>query len=206
MKSITIKGQVRESVGKKSTKTLRNAEQVPCVVYGGETSVHFAAPSKSFKHLVYTADAVIANIELQGQEPIKAVIKDIQFHPLTDIILHIDFYQLFEDKKITMDIPVILTGSSQGVLSGGSLRHTMRKLKVKALPSKLPDTITADITELNIGDKLTVAEIKNDNYEIMHPDNVVVVQIKMSRNASTSDDVAEETATEEDSTKEAATE
>ncbi|MCK5781881.1 MAG: 50S ribosomal protein L25/general stress protein Ctc [Flavobacteriales bacterium] len=184
MKSITIKGQVRESVGKRATKALRNAEQVPCVVYGGETSVQFAAPSKSFRNLVYTADAVVANIELEGQEPIHAVLQDIQFHPLTDAILHIDFYQLFEDKDLTMEIPVTLTGNAVGVVGGGSLRHNLRKLKIKALPANLPEVVVADISELKIGGKLLVSELRNDAYTIMHSDNVVVAQVKMSRNAT----------------------
>ena len=192
MKSITIKGQVRESVGKKATKALRNAEQVPCVVYGGETSVHFAAPAKSFKNLVYTADAVIANIELEGQEPIQAVLQDIQFHPLTDAIIHIDLYQLFEDKEITMGIPVVLEGTAPGVIAGGSLRHNLRKLKIKALPANLPDVVIGNISDLKIGSKLFVAELKSDDYTIMHSDNIVIAQVKMSRNASKDDQTEEE--------------
>jgi len=184
MKSITIKGQVRESVGKKSTKALRNAEQVPCVVYGGDNSVHFAAPAKAFKNLVYTADALTANIELEGMEPIHAVLQDIQFHPVTDEILHIDFYQLFEDRDVTMEIPVKLVGNSKGVMQGGALRHNLRKLKVKALPANLPDVINADITNLKIGDKLFVTAVASEDFTILHPDNSVVAQVKMSRNAS----------------------
>ncbi len=200
MKSITIKGQVREIVGKKSTKALRNAEQVPCVVYGGETAVHFSAPAKSFKNLVYTADALTATIELEGQEPIMAILQDIQFHPVTDAILHIDFYQLHEDKEVVMDIPTHLVGNSIGVLNGGSLRHNLRKLKVKALPANLPDSIEGDVSKLKIGMKLTVGELEKGDYTFMHNDNVVLAQVKMSRNA-TKDDVEGE---EEESTEEAA--
>lgn len=194
MKSITIKGQVRESVGKKATKALRNAEQVPCVVYGGKDSVHFAAPAKAFKNLVYTADALTAKIELEGMDQIHAVLQDIQFHPVTDEIIHIDFYQLFEDKEVTMEIPVKLVGSSKGVLQGGALRHNLRKLKVKALPANLPDLIEAEITELKIGDKLFVTEVASEGFTILHPDNSVVAQVKMSRNASknASDEESEE--------------
>jgi large subunit ribosomal protein L25 len=184
MKSITIKGQVRESVGKKATKALRNAEQVPCVVYGGKEAIHFAAPAKAFKHIVYTADALTATIELEGQDTITAVLQDIQFHPITDEILHIDFYQLFDDKEVTMEIPVKLVGNSRGVMNGGSLRHNLRKLKIKALPANLPDLLTADITKLKIGDKLYVTELASEDYTILHPDNSVVAQVKMSRNAS----------------------
>jgi large subunit ribosomal protein L25 len=195
MKSITIKGQVRENVGKKSTKALRNAEQVPCVVYGGETAVHFSAPAKSFKNLVYTADALTATIELDGQEPIMAILQDIQFHPVTDAILHIDFYQLHEDKEVVMDIPTTLVGNALGVLNGGSLRHNLRKLKVKALPANLPDSIEADISALKIGMKLTVGELPKGNYTFMQNDGVVVAQVKMSRNA-TKDDIEEADAEE----------
>jgi large subunit ribosomal protein L25 len=197
MKSITIKGQVRESVGKKATKALRNAEQVPCVVYGGKEAIHFAAPAKSFKHIVYTADALTATIELEGQDTITAVLQDIQFHPVTDAILHIDFYQLFDDKEVTMEIPVKLVGNSRGVLNGGSLRHNLRKLKIKALPANLPDLLNADITRLKIGDKLYVTELASEDYTILHPDNSVVAQVKMSRNASTSADDDEEEEEEE---------
>ncbi|GFD71740.1 50S ribosomal protein L25/general stress protein Ctc [Tenacibaculum sp. IMCC1] len=183
MKSITIKGSQRESVGKKATKALRNAGKVPCVLYGGDKPVHFSADEKSFKPLVYTPDVFTATIELDGVT-YSAVLQDIQFHPVNDSILHVDFYQLFEDKAVTMDIPVRLVGSSKGVMVGGALRHNLRKLKVKALPANLPDFIEANITELEIGNKLYVTELKNDNYTLLHPDNTVVAQVRMSRNAA----------------------
>jgi len=182
MKSITIKGSQRESVGKVATKALRNAGKVPCVLYGGDKPVHFSAEEKAFKNLVYTPNVYTAKIELDGQT-FDAVLQDIQFHPVSDKILHIDFYQLFEDKEITMNIPVRLVGSSKGVMIGGALRHNLRKLRVRALPANLPDFIEADITELEIGNKLYVTELKNDNYTLLHPDNTVVAQVRMSRNA-----------------------
>tara|TARA_B100000787_G_scaffold98399_1_gene72558 strand:- start:16078 stop:16698 length:621 start_codon:yes stop_codon:yes gene_type:complete len=190
MKSITIKGSKRESVGKVATKALRNAGMVPCVIYGGDKSVHFSAEEKLFKKLVYTPNVYTAMIELEGQN-FAAILQDIQFHPVTDRILHIDFYQLFDDKEVAMNIPVKLTGTSPGVLNGGSLRFTNRKLKIKALPAKLPDYVTADISELLIGSKLFVTEIFNDDYTFMHPDNTVVVQVRTSRNA-VEDEVAED--------------
>ncbi len=194
MKSITIKGSKRESVGKVATKALRNAGMVPCVIYGGKSPIHFSAQEKAFKNLVFTPNVYTASIEVDGQE-IATILQDIQFHPVTDRIIHVDFYQLFEDKEITMNIPVRLTGTSPGVLNGGSLRFTNRKLKVKALPSNLPDFVTADISELKIGSKLLVSSILNDEYTFMHPDNTVVVQVRTSRNATAEDD-AEEEATE----------
>ena len=205
MKSITIKGQVRENVGKKSTKALRNAEQVPCVVYGGEKAVHFSAPAKSFRNLVYTADALTATIELEGQEPIMVILQDIQFHPVTDKILHIDFYQLHEDKEVVMDIPTTLVGNSIGVLNGGSLSHNLRKVKIKAIPANLPDSIEANISALKIGMKLTVGELAKGNFTYIQNDGVVVAQVKMSRNATKDDEEEGEESTEE-ATEEAAAE
>ncbi|WP_298882889.1 50S ribosomal protein L25/general stress protein Ctc [uncultured Polaribacter sp.] len=192
MKSITIKGSKRESVGKVATKALRNAGMVPCVIYGGENPIHFSAEEKAFKNLVFTPNVYTASIDVDGQK-IPAILQDIQFHPVTDKILHVDFYQLFDDKEITMNIPVKLTGTSPGVLSGGALRFTNRKLKVKALPANLPDFITADISGLKIGNKLFVTSLHNDDYTFMHPDNTVVVQVRTSRNATVSAEEEEET-------------
>ena len=195
MKSITIKGSKRESVGKVATKALRNAGMVPCVIYGGDKPVHFSAEEKAFKKLVYTPDVFTASLEVDGQKT-TAILQDIQFHPVSDRILHVDFYQLFDDKEVTMNIPVKLTGTSPGVLNGGSLRFTNRKLKVKAMPANLPDFIAADISGLKIGSKLLVTSLFNDAYTFMHPDNTVVVQVRTSRNA-TAEEEAEEETTEE---------
>ena len=181
MKSITINGSKRESVGKKSTKALRNAGQVPCVLYGGDQSVHFLANELAFSKLVYTPNAHTVVIALDNGENFNAVMQDIQFHPVTDKILHIDFYQLFEDKEIAMDIPVHISGNSIGVKNGGSLRRNKRKLRIKALPTNLPDAIEIDITPLKIGDKFYITEFKNDAYRFLHPDNTVVCQVKRSR-------------------------
>jgi large subunit ribosomal protein L25 len=141
--------------------------------------------------------------KFDGQK-IPAILKDIQFHPVTDKIIHADFYQLFDDKEITMRIPVKLTGTSPGVLNGGSLRFTNRKLRVKALPSNLPDFVTADISKLKIGSKLVVTSLANDSYTFMHPDSTVVVQVRTSRNATDVEDEEEETT--EEATEEAAAE
>ncbi len=181
MKSITINGSQRESVGKRSTKALRNAGQVPCVVYGGDKPLHFSAPELAFSKLVYTPDAHTVVITLDNGDSFNAIMQDIQFHPVTDRILHVDFYQIFEDKPITMEIPVQVTGTSKGVLNGGVLRRPYRKLRVKGLPSKLPDFITVDITPLKIGSKLYITELLNDDYSFLHPDNTVVCPVRRSR-------------------------
>ena len=180
MKSITINGSKRESVGKKSTKALRNAEEVPCVLYGGEGPVHFSAPELSFSKLIYTPNAHTVVISL-GDVSYNAVLQDIQFHPVSERILHVDFYQLFDDKEIAIDIPVILNGIPLGVRAGGVLRRNRRKLRIKALPSNLPDNIQIDISELKIGNKVYVSELFNEDYKLLHSDNTVVCQVKQSR-------------------------
>lgn len=194
MKSITIQGVKRESVGKKSTRALRNAEQVPCVVYGGNETLHFSAPEKSFKKLVYTPDAHIVKLELADGTKIDAMLKDIQFHPVTDHIIHADFYQLFEDKPVVMKIPVHLTGRARGVMAGGSLLFSLRKLSIRAIPSKLPDAITIDISPMRIGSKKYVEELRaeSDDYTILHPDDAVVCQVRTSRLAIEDEDEEEE--------------
>ena len=183
MKSITIDGSQRESVGKKATKALRNAGQVPCVLYGGDKPVHFAAPELAFSKLVYTPNAHTVVINLSTGETLNAVLQDIQFHPVSDRILHVDFYQLFEDKEIALDIPVNLVGNSKGVKNGGVLRRNNRKLRIKALPANLPDFIEIDITPLKIGDKVAVGDLPSGDYTFLHSDNTVVCQIKTARTA-----------------------
>jgi len=183
MKSITINGSQRESVGKKATKALRNAGQVPCVLYGGDETVHFSAAELAFSKLVYTPNAHTVVIALDNGNTFDAVLQDIQFHPVTDKILHVDFYRLFEGKEIAMNVPVHVIGTSKGVLNGGVLRKNRRKLRVKALPKNLPDFLEADITPLKIGGKLYVTELEGEGYSILHSDNTVVVQIKTARTA-----------------------
>ena len=182
MKSITIKGSERESVGKVATKALRNAGMVPCVLYGGNQAVHFSSEESSFKNLIYTPNAHTVVIDL-GEKKFEAVLQDIQVHPVSDKILHIDFYQLFEDKDVTIDVPVKVTGTSPGVLGGGNLILNTRKLKVKALPKHLPDYVEANISELEMGNKLYITKLKSDNFKLLHPDNTVVAQVKISRAA-----------------------
>jgi large subunit ribosomal protein L25 len=183
MKSITIKGSERESVGKVSTKALRNAGAVPCVLYGGDQPVHFSAETAAFKSLVYTPNAHTVVIELGNGKSFNAVLQDIQVHPVSDKILHVDFYQLFDNKEVTMEVPVKVVGTSPGVLLGGVLRLSSRKLKVKALPANLPDFLEADITPLEMGNKLYITKLASDKYKLLHPDNTVVAQVRISRAA-----------------------
>ena len=205
MKSITIQGQQRESVGKVATKALRNAGRVPCVVYGGETPVHFSADEIAFKDLVYTPEAHTVVVNLDNGSKVECILQDIQFHPVTDKILHIDFYQIFDDKEVTMEIPVRIVGNSKGVRNGGVLRIVNRKLRVKALPNDLPDFIEADITEMRIGNKMYVTAIEQEKFKIMHGENTVICQVRTSRTA-VEDVQEEEEETEEGATEEAAVE
>ena len=198
MKSITINGSKRESVGKVATKALRNAGRVPCVLYGGGEPLHFSAQELDFSKLVYTPNAHTVVINLDG-ENIAAILQDIQFHPLTDKIIHVDFYRLFDYKEVSMNIPVKVEGAAPGVLnSGGVLVLNKRKLRVKALPKNLPDVIVANISNLKLGNKLYTAELQTEDFTIVHPDNTVVCQVRTSR-ASIQEEEEEETeeATEE---------
>ena len=160
--------------------------------------MHFSADELSFSKIVYTPNVYTAMIELENGEKYKAILQDIQFHPVSDKILHVDFYQLHDDKEVTMEIPVKLEGNAPGVIAGGNLRFPYRKLKVRALPADLPDFITADISELNIGDKLYVTSLKNDKFSILHPDNTVVAQVRVSRLAMSIDDADGEEGDEEE--------
>ena len=182
MKSITIKGSARENVGKKATKAVRDAGMVPCVIYGGNQPVHFVADERAFKDLVYTPNAHTVVVELNGSS-YNVIMQDIQFHPVSDKILHIDFFQLSDDKEIVMEVPVKITGTSPGVLLGGVLRLNQRRLKVKALPKNLPDFVEASISELEMGNKLYVTKLETNNFKLMHPDNTVVCQVRISRAA-----------------------
>ena len=182
MKSITIKGSERENVGKKATKAVRDAGMVPCVIYGGNQPVHFVADERAFKDLVYTPNAHTVVVELNGTS-FNVIMQDIQFHPVSDRILHIDFFQLSDDKEIVMEVPVKITGTSPGVLLGGVLRLNQRRLKVKALPKNLPDFVEASISELEMGNKLYVTKLPTNNFKLMHPDNTVVCQVRISRAA-----------------------
>jgi len=183
MKSITINGSERESVGKAATRNLRDAGMVPCVLYGGSAPVHFAAEEKAFKNLVYTPNVHTVVIDLGNGKTFNGILQDIQFHPVSDKILHIDFYQLDENKEIMMEVPVKIVGNSKGVMAGGTLRLNVRKLKVKALPKNLPDFVEADITNLEMGNKLYVTKLPVDNFKILNPDNTVVCQVRISRAA-----------------------
>lgn len=205
MQSVTLQGTVRTELGTKYAKQLRDQGHVPCVIYGGDAPIHFYAPMLAFRGLVYTAEARMASIELDGKT-YNAVIQDMQFHVLNDSLTHVDFIEIIDGKAVTIVVPIVLTGNSRGVRSGGRLKSALRNLKVKGLIDALPSAIEHDITELRIGQSIRVSDIKVGKlYEILNSDNAVVVSIATSRTsvAETGDD---ETAVEEAPAEEASPE
>src|SRR5690625_2957564 len=195
MKSITIKESKRESVGKKATRALRDAGRVPCVLYGGsENVVHFSAKEIDFNPLVYTSDVHTVKLDL-GTKTVNAVLQDIQFHPVTDAILHMDFYEFDENVPITMTLPVQTVGQTKGVRSGGVLLINLRRMDLRGLVSDLPDFIEVDISKLDIGDNLYVCAAKSDIYEILHDEDEVIAMVNAPRDLAA---LEEETEVEED--------
>ena len=182
MKSLAINVTERDNVGKSNTRALRNQGKVPCVLYGGEKQVCFYAHENDFRKLVYTPDVFIVELEMNGAKK-KAIMQDIQFHPVTDKILHIDFLEIFDHKPITISIPVILNGLSIGVRNGGNLMFRRRKIITKGLSSVLPDTIELDIENLKIGQFIYIKDIVREGCEFLAPDNSVVVGVKTARAA-----------------------
>jgi large subunit ribosomal protein L25 len=183
MKTIEIKGSLRKELGKKDSKNVREAGNVPCVIYGKETNIHFQAHENSFKNLVYTHEAHLVKLDLEGQV-YNAVLQDMQFHPVTDKILHADFVQIFDNKPVIMDIPVSVTGDSEGVKSGGKLIVKRRHLKVKGLSKDLPEELVVDVTELKIHHSIKVGDLAFDKIELLDPKITTVVTIATSRVAA----------------------
>lgn len=180
MKSIAISGSRRENVGTKQAKELRKAGNVPCVLYGGKEPIHFQAPEPAFKNLVYTADVHTVDLDIDGAAH-KAIMKEIQFHPVSDKILHIDFLELAENKPVVVDIPVKLTGNSVGVRAGGKLIKKLRKLSVKALPKHLPDVVEIAIDNMEIGHAIRVSDLKIEGAQILDSANNIVTAVQITR-------------------------
>jgi large subunit ribosomal protein L25 len=180
MKSISINGTKRAAQLKKEAKHLRAEGKVPCVLYGGKEQVHFSTPEISLKGLVYTPEVHTVDLNIDGNS-YKAIMKDLQFHAVTDKILHIDFLEMSDDKKVTIDIPVKISGNSAGVRAGGQLITKLRKLKISALPKDLPDRIEVKIDDLNIGDSVRVRDIKLNGVLILDSPNNVITAVKTTR-------------------------
>ncbi len=181
MKTVSMSGSLRENVGKKDAKKARREGLVPCVLYGGEEQILFVAEEKAFKEVVYSHEVCLLNLEINGKT-YKALLQDIQFHPVREQILHADFLEIFDDKPIKMAIPVKLSGTSPGVLQGGKLDLKLRKLLVRALPANLPDFIEVSIAKLKVADAIKVEQLSGTNLEFLDTPKSVIVQVKTARN------------------------
>ncbi|MBR9830833.1 50S ribosomal protein L25 [Acidiluteibacter ferrifornacis] len=192
MKSVALEASVRDSIRNKSAlNQLRKEGNIPAVLYGGENNTHLTVEEIAFGKLINTPEVHLVELNFDGKK-VKAVIRDVQFHPVTDKPIHIDFYEVFEDKPMTMGIPVRVVGNSIGIKNGGKRSDKLRKLVSKALPSDMPDVIEVDITKLRIGQSIKVQDIKMDGVEFLDTPNAVVVAVKTSRVAVNTDDEEEE--------------
>ena len=182
MKKFEIKGTARQALGKKDTRNLRAQDLVPCVLYGGEAPVHFYAPEGDFRKIVYTPKVYQAELDIDGKK-YNAFMQELQFHPVTDKLLHIDFLEVHDKKVIKIDLPVRLDGYAKGIQQGGRLKANLRTLKVKGLFKNLPDEIVIDVTDLGISESIRVADIKTDGFEIMNHKSIPVATVVVTRAA-----------------------
>ncbi len=187
MKTIGIKGSFRTELGKRNAKKIRKEGNVPCVIYGKEKNIHFHAHENSFKNLVYTPEAHLVSLNIDDKQ-YRAVLKDMQFHPVSDKILHADFIEIQENKPVVINIPVKVTGDSIGVISGGKLVIKRRSLKVKGLADDLPEHLTIDITNLKIHDSYKVGDLSFPKIELLDPRRSMVLAIATSRVAQKSEE------------------
>jgi large subunit ribosomal protein L25 len=180
MKTIAISGSLRENVGKRDAKELRYEGKVPAVLYGGKEQTHLAVSREDLNEAIFSPEASFIEIDLTGKK-VKAIIKDSQYHPLTDLLIHVDFLELSNDKAITMEIPVKLTGTSPGVKMGGKMVQKLRKLRVKALPQNMPQVIEASIEKLEVGSLFRVRDLGKGDYTVLNVPEDTIVSVGMSR-------------------------
>ena len=182
MKTIQIKAVKRADYGKKAAKSIRREGQVPCVLYGGSENVAFSVDAKSLKPLIYTPNSYIVELDIEGKVE-KAVLREVQFHPVREEILHVDFYQVEENTPIVMEVPVALNGLAEGVRAGGKLQLVIRKLKAKGLYSQIPEKLNIDVTSLGLGKTIKVGDLSFEGVEIMNAKEAVVCAVKLTRAA-----------------------
>jgi large subunit ribosomal protein L25 len=180
MKSVSISGSPRVNVGKTDATALRNAKQVPCVLYGGKEQVHFSVLEADFKNLIYTPSVNTVNLDIAGKK-YNAILQEAQFHSVKDNLLHVDFLEIIAGKPVTMNIPVRTTGTSPGVRNGGKLNKKLKTLRVKGLVEKMPDTIDVAIDNLEIGQGVRVSDIKLDGLTFLNAQNITVVSVQITR-------------------------
>ncbi len=205
MRTVEIIGYKRANLGKAEAKRLRSESQVPCVLYGGNEQVHFSSPMILFRDIVYTPEAAFIKLNIEGKE-YSAILQDIQFHPVSEVILHADFLALSEDKYIKMDIPVKFSGTSPGIILGGKLVVKLRKVRIKALPANMPETIIMDVSDLKLGKSMKVSSIKTDEFEILNNPRVTLASVQIPRALKGAEGEDEEEGDEEVEGEETATE
>jgi large subunit ribosomal protein L25 len=182
MKSISIKATKREVLGKKEAQRLREEGLVPGVLYGGEEPIHFQAPEKEFKSLIYTPNVYLVNLDIDGTV-YQSIIQDTQFHPVEEQLIHVDFLQTADDRMVKVEIPVKTEGFAKGIRKGGKLKLNLRTLKVKALVKNLPDTIDINVDDLDLGQSIKVGALQRENLEFLNAKAVPVVTIMITRAA-----------------------
>lgn len=182
MKTFQLEGSLRELVGKKATKAVRKNENVPCVLYGGQENIHFEAKASNVRKLIYTPEIFLVELNVGGKA-YKSIMKDLQFHPVTDKVLHIDFIEVSEKKPIMMSVPIKLEGLAEGVKSGGKLMQEMRTLRVKATYDKIPENLTINVTNIQLGKSIQVGALSFPGLEILSPTMNVVATVKLTRAA-----------------------
>ena len=182
MKTFELAGEVRSEVGKKATKAVRSAEAIPCVLYGGKENVHFTVTESAVRKLVYSPDVFVVNLTVGGVTT-TSIMKELQFHPVTDKILHLDFLEISETKPVVVEVPVQLLGLAEGVKAGGKLSLETRKLKVKGLYKNIPEKIDVDVTNVGLGKTVQVGKLQVKDLEILNNKNAVVAQVKLTRAA-----------------------
>lgn len=180
MKSLTVEAQRREKAGKKESKKLREQGLIPGVLYGKDEIVHLTVPFSEIRKLIYTPNVYLIDMDIEGEVK-KAMIQDVQWHPVDEQILHIDFLKIEKDKPVKIFIPVKITGTAKGIKAGGRLKTNMRKLRIKALSENLPDTIDIDVTNLEIGDSIKVGELQRDNLEFLDNNSNLIVGVISTR-------------------------
>jgi large subunit ribosomal protein L25 len=195
MKTVSMSGALRAHVGKKDAKKNRREGKVPCVIYGGKEQIKFLMEDKFFTKILFTDEVYLLKINIDGKE-YDAILQDIQYHPVTDIVLHADFLEILPGKKVTIAVPVKVEGVAPGILQGGKLNKKLRKIKIKGLVEDLPDFITVNIDNLSIGDSIKVKDVKNDKLEFLDMPGSVVVSVKTARGATAEEEAAEAAAAE----------
>lgn len=189
MKEINVKGTARAAFGKKAAREIRKANAVPCNLYGeakdengASVALPFTVTNDELRNLIYSPDIYAVNLNIDGKE-CKAILKEIQFHPVKDNVLHVDFYEITDTKPIVMEVPIKLNGLAEGVKAGGRLAASVRKLKVKAVYTNIPERLNIDVTSLGLGKTIKVGELHFEGLELVTSKEVVVCQVKMTRGA-----------------------